>query len=577
MLVLTKGAWSPFFYFRALGALAFLGAWLIPHHILPWISWYNELLAFAGFYFLLAGACFFKNSHDGWRRIRLEIPVAALWFVSLMGVVIVQAISGKILYMGDAIVLTIYLSTGAFSIVLGSYRRDWLGSLSILVLAAALVSVYIALIQALQLSSNVDLVLTAPHYRRPGGNLGQANHLGTLMLWGGASAAYLALSARISIRLFLLFAMLCVMGIVITESRTALLGFICVFIWSYYYFLRTHFMRMRMRMRMLWIGWVILVVIFFTLWPRCIEAFHEGSWYSVSSQVAAVNTRIGTRWDVWLQLWEAVCQQPIFGWGLHGVAKAQNFVVIQYEFSESFTFAHNVMLDLAVGLGLPLATLFVSSVTFWLMRKLKYRDDVDLWFCCALLFTFSLHSMLEFPFAYAYFLLPVCFVAGVISSIDKEAGTTIQVPLWLIVVVGLFSFGLSFVCVRDYFLVEEDFRVARFEALRIGETPSNYLRPTILVLDQLNDLTLSTREVPAPNMTQDSIDRLRKTALRFPWSAIQNRYAMALALNGDVVEAQRQLKVIRTLNGEKMYGVIRSQWDAWGEEKYPQLVGLAPP
>jgi hypothetical protein len=70
---------------------------------------------------------------------------------------------------------------------------------------------------------------------------------------------------------------------------------------------------------------------------------------------------------------------------------------------------------------------------------------------------------------------------------------------------------------------------------------------------------------------------LRATASRFTWVSVQNCYALSAALNGNVPEAQRQLKVMRAMYGESRYQAIRLQWDTLAQDKYPQLQGLAPP
>ena len=75
------------------------------------------------------------------------------------------------------------------------------------------------------------------------------------------------------------------------------------------------------------------------------------------SAATQVNLHAGTRLLVWPQLWEAVLQRPWFGWGLREVSEAHNAVLHAHAQSEPFTYAHNVVLDLAVGMGLPLTLL----------------------------------------------------------------------------------------------------------------------------------------------------------------------------------------------------------------------------
>jgi hypothetical protein len=120
-------------------------------------------------------------------------------------------------------------------------------------------------------------------------------------------------------------------------------------------------------------------------------------------------------------------------------------------------------------------------------------------------------------------------------------------------------------------LIEEDFRVARFEAQRIGLTDATYVRPKIHLLTQLDALLQATRTVPDVNMSADQIEILRLTTMRYPWAAIQNRYALSLALNGNLDESARQLKVMRALHGEGAFKAVQANWEELSRSNFPQL------
>jgi hypothetical protein len=136
---------------------------------------------------------------------------------------------------------------------------------------------------------------------------------------------------------------------------------------------------------------------------------------------------------------------------------------------------------------------------------------------------------------------------------------------------------IGFATAIEYLRVEEDFRVARFEAIRLGKTPESYERPRIHLLTQLNALLAGARIQPHPRMADEEIELARKVALRFPWPATQNRYALALALNGNSAEALRQLQVIRTLHGVETYQHIKENWAALTKERHPALAEIKLP
>jgi hypothetical protein len=184
--------------------------------------------------------------------------------------------------------------------------------------------------------------------------------------------------------------------------------------------------------------------------------------------------------------------------------------------------------------------------------------------------------MLEFPFAYAYFLVPVMFAVGALEgAVGAKPAFSLGVKPALALV--FVTTGVMAWSVVEYIAIEEDFRIVRFEALRIGTTPASYQRPHVVLLTQLDALLHGGRIVPKPGMSAEEVELARKVALRFPWPATQNRYAQSLALNGNPDEAIRQLRVMRALHGEKTYAQIKEGWVNLANEKYPQLRNLTLP
>jgi len=198
------------------------------------------------------------------------------------------------------------------------------------------------------------------------------------------------------------------------------------------------------------------------------------------------------------------------------------------------------------------------------------------WYAVGLLIPFSIHSLFEYPFAYAYFLVPAMLAVGMLEQTCERSVKTITYSKIIFGMLSLFGSILIWLSV-DYFNIEEDFRIARFESINLGQTPAGYEPPNILLLTQLKAMVAATRTVPSPNMPAEEIDQLRAATLRFPWVPVQNTYALSLALNGNPQEAIRQLKVLRATHGEKLYKGIKTTWTELAQTKYPQLKALALP
>ena len=556
-------------------------AWLVPFHFLPWVSWQNEVLAF-GAVLALALAGMARQT----TRLEVRFPFVAFFFSLLAIVAVLQTLAGQITFAGDAFVVVCYcvlciacLSIGFDSCsrvdsvapdsAVRTHRARSEHRLSVLAMAlvfGAFISALVSFAQVFDLWEPSEFIARMPSIRRPGGNLGQPNQLATLLLMGMASLLFLYESRYIAASVGGMIGLVLIVGVAVTESRTAVLSFAALAAW---FLIKRNTVRFKFRAWVL-ASWALAFVILFWTWPILL-----GSLLQLDSS-ATVDLRAGARWIVWPQLVAALMMKPWTGWGIGRVSDALNAVADRYVSSEPFTYSHNILLDLALGIGIPLATLVLVLGLNWLFRRARQANQLTTWYCLALTLPLAIHSMLEFPFAYAYFLVPVMFAIGVLEG-TVAARQFISIN-WLATATALIAICCAMAwSVVEYIAIEEDFRVARFEALRTGKTPADYERPHVFLLTQLRGLLEGARIVPAPGMTRDRIDLARQVALRFPWPATQNRYALSLALNGNPDEALRQLKVLHAMHGELMYASIKANWEALARDKYPQLAEFAVP
>lgn len=550
-----------------------LGSWLVPMHILPWVGWQQEVMAFAAVLGLGWHALFVSHAPG-----RLVIPKATLLPVAVAFIIVAQCWTRQITFSGDALALGFYLVLIAVCLYLGytlsvqlKTAQTTLDGFVLTLLVGALISVVITLAQVFEVWEFMPLINRTESIRRPGANLGQPNHLATLLLMGIASLAYLYELKKWSTTLAsLLFAVL-IVGLALTESRTGLLSF---FLMSFWWLVRRRAVGFKVS------AWAVLMsgaslIFLLWAWPPFL-AFVQSGGEMTSRFAERINLSAGMRLVVWPQLWEAALQHPWFGWGLREVSQGHNAVLHSYTQAEPFSYAHNIFMDLAVGMGLPLTALFGLVFAVWGWRRTRDAQTLLPWYCIAIILPLAVHSLLEFPFAYAYLLVPAMLATGVLEGV--LAPTRMFRVAWWPAAMGLCLATLLMVwSAVEYVWIEEDFRIARFEAVHIGETPVNYERPKIVLLSQLDALMAGARIVPTPDMSEASIELARKVAMRYPWTATQNRYALSLALNGNVQEALRQLKVMRAMHGERSYTLIKMNWENLAQTKYPQLRELQLP
>lgn len=570
------------FLLPAAGASLLALSWLAPLHFPPWVSWHGEILSFFAV-FLLAWygllSALKKDPSD-----LVFFPATALPLLALGLLAGTQGSMGVVTFGGDVFVFGFYMALCVMCLTLGfaagrqalapgskacegGHENPMLALLAVTLTVGAFASAVVAFAQLFELWEHAAWINRMPQLRRPGGNLGQPNHLATLLLMGMVSLLFLYELRKLkALPSALIFWVLC-MALAATESRTGVLSFLLLSGW---WVVKNKRVRFRLS------SWVVALagigfLAFFWAWPSIFSFIQQSSGLG-----AEVNTKAGLRLVVWPQLLEALAQRPWWGWGLGQIPEAHNAVAHVHAVSEPFSYSHNIVLDLVLGMGVPLTALLLLVTGVWLWRRVRAANQLLPWYCLAVALPVAVHSMLEFPFAYAYFLVPVMFALGALEGVaGGKPVLRIGVRPMAALLLGVSILGAW--SVVEYLRVEEDFRVARFEALRLGQTPGGYQKPKVVLLTQLGALLEGARISPRPGMGPDELALSKQVALRFPWAATQNRYALSLALNGNPEEAVRQLRVMKAMHGEKTYREIKANWNSLAQDKYPQLRELTLP
>lgn len=552
-----------------LPALGLTVAWIVPLHFPPWVTWHSEVPVFVG---VLLAAFAAVCGAIGGRGVaaRLSVPTVTWALVALGALVAVQAAVGLIRFAGDAWTILLYLGLciGAFQLghwQVGARRFEAADRLAWTLLAAGLGCTVVALVQALDIWSDCVWITRTPTLRRSGSNLGQPNQMATMVLMAAASAAYLFERSRLRRWVAAVAAGTLAIGLATTESRTGLLAMAALGLW---WFCRGYESRLRV-----WaVGLTVAAAIAgYLVWPPFIEWFHAAS--GLGATAGHVNTDVGLRAIVWPQLVEAIGHRPWLGWGARQTSSALSSVVGGHPVSEPYTYAHNIVLESLIAFGIPLTLMLVAAAIIWFRRRWHARCSQIGWYCIALWVPLLIHALLEFPYSYAYMLAPAMFALGLLEA-SPEGPPARQFPALLLASMFAFTAAIGVWSVLDYVKVEEDFRIARFEALRVGATPPSYVRPEIHLLTQFAAMTAVARIVPQPNMASAQIELARDVAARFPWPALQSRFALALALNGQTAAARNELRVIRAMHGDRTLQGILQDWRKLLNQ-YPQLSALA--
>ena len=250
------------------------------------------------------------------------------------------------------------------------------------------------------------------------GNLRQPNHVSSLLLWSAIALVALletvafSRAGRAGRHLgFALFALM-VVGVVLTASRTGVVGVALLALWGLLD------RRLSRPVRALLIA---APVIYALAWWG-LAAWAQAGAHGVGGAERLAEVGLSTsRYDIWSNTLALIRAQPWAGVGFGDFNFAWTLTPFPGRPIEFFDHAHNLPLQLAVELGLPLASL-VMALLLWALRQGWRRSAGDTGARCALMMVLmiGLHSLLEYPLWYAYFLLPAAWAWG--YAIGQPAG-----------------------------------------------------------------------------------------------------------------------------------------------------------
>lgn len=427
--------------------------WLSPFHTYPWVTFSSELASF--------GAAFAVMTLFLIKEIKIPRPQILMLIIVLLP--LLQFCFGLILDFSVAFLSFAYLFTFWLMMLCGynlslqaENREKLMIGLSLVVLIAGLLSSFMAVVQWLNLESYLYGIMGL-RGNRPYANFGQPNNLSTFLVMGLMGGLYLYEKRKASLWLLIPSSLILLFTIALTQSRTAWI--VCIFFFFYWIY-KQHKNNPRFNFPKLLLWTLLYFVIAGYLLPYLTQ-FMSSNLDTGVAHTASIVQRAGSgheRLGMWMQILHAIAERPWFGYGWNQTSIA---VVESIEFNTVqvwFNSAHNIVLDLLIWNGFPLGVLIIGYLSLWLLWLNKTAKDstsiIAILMVCAIL----IHAMLEFPQRYAYFLLPMGFLLGLIQAQTPQLkGITIQKNVvrcvWLISVIVLLLIW------RDYKLFQDNSRL----------------------------------------------------------------------------------------------------------------------
>lgn len=498
----------------------------------------------------------------------MSAPRIVGWIWAIALIPWAQYFLGIGLFAGDALLASLYLCALGIAIWLGfSYAnpamspQPALDSVFFALWIAALTSAAIGLLQWLNLQDVLQMyAVQTDSGDRAMGNLGQPNQLATLLLMGMAALAWTFERNRIGNLGLGVGTAFLTLVLVFTQSRAGMLSVLVVAIFLIW---KNNGTSAKLPPWAV-IVWLLAYGAAILLLPSLFELLLMEGNRSMNPGVDAA------RITIWKQMLSGISQSPWLGYGWNETPTAHAAGSLAVPGSLTYTNAHNIVLDLLAWNGVPLGLLLTGACAYWFVSRMVRSTQSNAIYAMACLLPIAVHSMVEYPFAYSYFLLAAGVMVGIVEASQLGEKITRLRLRWIMATLSIwFVFGsyMSY----EYFLIEEDFRIVRFENLKIGQTQLNYEIPDVWVISHMGAMLKAARQQAKPGMTSDELENLRKASLRFPYGSLGLRNALALGLNGDPVGATRQMAVIRGMYGENYYQAAVSVLRDLEKEKYPEL------
>lgn len=522
---------------------------LQPYHLNPLTAFYSEWLAFV----LGCGVALVLLLRRAWHGACLPwITLAPLLLALLL---FVHGLLDRSPYFGQALSAALYLLWAALLVVAGAAlarlasRALLFDTLAAGLALGALASALVGLIQHLQLPTLLDAWVARATGAAIFGNLAQANHFAAYTTLGLLAFAYLRQRARIGVIVLVAAAapMLLVLGL--SGSRAAALYLLAALLLAVVVGYRSRSSRPNAASG----GLVAICAAYVAAYVLLQAMVGGGVLQGAPREVVTAAERmvdgaasISDRLYLWHSAWLMFLEHPLAGagWGQFAYGFFSHAALFYPQGGyQLYHHAHNLPMQLLAETGL--AGLVCLLLPAWLALRGPVAAESaehggEIWLLAALGATIGLHSLLEYPLWYAYFLGPAALLLG---AAPFAAGSLRLPLLWravsvLLLVGGLFNLGLLW---REY---------CAFEGLFRATTPALPAPEQAALLSRLhrNPLLRHYVEVAYTLPARPRIDELDRQlfangrALRFvPVDSLAWRQALLLALAGREAEARQAL------------------------------------
>ena len=408
-------------------------SYLSPNIFLPWPNALQDFFAIVALIVLTISTLYKKD---------IEVNKYTLYiFLSILIIPIFQYTFGILFFVQELSLSVIYVSIFFLSIFNGANLQKLSINIPNLSMFFVVISLLCVLLQLIQWSGFYHSVLILDsNSRRPFANIGQPNNLATLLFIGFFSNLLLFKNNKIKTHFYILVSLTLMTGIVLTQSRTSWLVFIAVLFIT---FLKKKLNLFSTILRS------SIAFFFLVLTIPYITFFFHGEALTVSERISSDSSRL----YIWKQMLIAIMDKPWFGYGWNQTSVAQTSVTLKYPLDIWLEYSHNLFLDIIVWTGIPIGISIIAIIIIWFLQTFKKINTANQLIYFLVITAFFIHCMFEFPFAYAYFLLPIGLYIGILNQ-QLDENKLIKANA-IVITLGCTLTVLILAVARDYFIFND--------------------------------------------------------------------------------------------------------------------------
>ncbi len=346
-----------------------------------------------------------------------ELPRIVLLPIGMMLLLLVQNLLGRVPSFDQTLLLTMYFLWMALLVMLGHRLKVELGlplvvtCLAIFLTIGAELNTLAGFIQHFRWHTILDSMITVKTATAVYGNIAQPNHFANYIALGLVSIGFLHI--RLSMRSWqtalLVMPMLFVM--VLSGSRSA---------WFYLIFFAaiSYLWQRRDKTYLPLFRYCFALLLGFALMHLVVQIpLLESSGGEVTTLRESESG--GIRLFLWKESLLVFANFPLMGAGFGQFAwehfklgsELRNVHIVGL-----YNNAHNVVMQLAAETGLAGLSIFCATIGLWVLQAIKAPRSIYQWWGLAILSVIGIHSLLEYPLWYGYFIGIAAFLLGMLES-----------------------------------------------------------------------------------------------------------------------------------------------------------------